>query len=896
MATFVYAPGIRVYIDTERHGTIDISNDLVDYTLQRRSDGPSTLNFSLQNIKRKYDGVFTPNDRIIVELKRVTWVRVFTGLLNSVPLITAWPRVVALSASCSLKRLQYWYWDPQLASSFQTVMQAVGDGINTADAGISNAIRTLLKEVVGWPENKVHIGAIPPNWFQLILPYARALVDQIEESDTYVTNLLGATGYGSVGGSYVGGPSGVVASGVFKSPKVYKGETFSVGQLLNAEIIIRVGKSMGLGKNVLYAALIAACGESRLIASAANPTSSARGLFQQLATWGTEADRLNPVEASKKFFNAAKNTKGYQTLSASLLAADVQGYRYGSGQYTSYEIQAPLHDKYLALAEELVREYELSANTGATSPSSDGTTTTIANQVVTDLDTASGTKPGANQFVAMAHDLVTRYPHVPYGATTLAQIKGPGQPRQVGCSGFVSWVLMSKFGKLPSGWPLQWAAGQYEWCKDHGGKTMSIDEALKTQGVLLVRFPTDNVGHIEITVGDGKRTFAATSVRDPAGYREYGLDYYRDNFDAAITMPWFDYTNAKNGVPPMVDSLAGGGTGAATVPYSSTAAYQGDNPIDKLFGSTLVTEDNIDSVLSQTLASAFSGPRALLNDQPLLPYIKNLVNASLRSFCSAPNGDFMAWFPDYYGLWGSAAIMQIEPIELLDFYVEWSDDFMVTHQYAVAGTTNYLDGFSGTVSTAFGEGRGTDPLSDSRIHTAGVASIDIPAIMFALFGINVTDEQAETYREFVYRKFGARPDFKQMDGLVGKAAEIFSAMYYFMRQWAYQYNANVPVTFMPELWPGMLIQIPEYKFQAYVTAVTHSGQMGEGGGHSTSINVAAPARLEGSVKKGKQNLIGLPVASGMLHLTTENVTSTITDPEADLTFTPKNHFQAEEGR
>jgi hypothetical protein len=101
-----------------------------------------------------------------------------------------------------------------------------------------------------------------------------------------------------------------------------------------------------------------------------------------------------------------------------------------------------------------------------------------------------------------------------------------------------------------------------------------------------------------------------------------------------------------------------------------------------------------------------------------------------------------------------------------------------------------------------------------------------------------------------------------MDGMIGKTAEIFSAMYYFMRQWSYQYNANVPVAFMPELWPGMLIQVPEYDFQAYVTAVTHSGQMGEGGGHSTSINVAAPARMpDGS---NTHHLLGLPLAAGMV--------------------------------
>jgi hypothetical protein len=112
MSVFLYAPGVKVYIDTQNHGILDISEDLVDGTLARRSDGVSTFNFDLQNARRKYDGIFTPNDRIVVMMKRISWLRVFTGYLNQVPLVTAWPQTVSMAASCSLKRLQYWYWLP----------------------------------------------------------------------------------------------------------------------------------------------------------------------------------------------------------------------------------------------------------------------------------------------------------------------------------------------------------------------------------------------------------------------------------------------------------------------------------------------------------------------------------------------------------------------------------------------------------------------------------------------------------------------------------------------------------------------------------------------------------------------------------------------------------------
>src|SRR5581483_10327444 len=131
MSTLLYSPGIKVYVSTANNGTIDVSDDLVDGTMVRRSDGVSSFNFTLQNTRRKYDGIFAPNDRIVVTMKRISWVRVFTGYLNSVPLLTAWPRVVPLAASCSLKRLQYWYWDagsPAAQTMVANALKAVQTG------------------------------------------------------------------------------------------------------------------------------------------------------------------------------------------------------------------------------------------------------------------------------------------------------------------------------------------------------------------------------------------------------------------------------------------------------------------------------------------------------------------------------------------------------------------------------------------------------------------------------------------------------------------------------------------------------------------------------------------------------------------------------------------------
>lgn len=889
MSTFLYAPGVRIFIKTEKHGTIDVSDDLIDYTVQRRSDGPSTLNFSLQNVQRKYDQVFTPNDEVIVELKRVSWVRVFTGLLNSVPLITMWPRVVAFSASCSLKRLQYWYWDPQLATSWTEATSAMAAGRGTSDSGITNVILSLLRDVVGWPENKAHIGAIPQNWFRLALPYAQALVGQLEAADNQVTSMMAAYGGGIVGGTSVNGSTGTAsnistqAAGIFKNEVGQSGVESgfpTLAQLNNAEVIIRVGKSMGASDDDIAAGLAIAAGESRWNAAEKAgdfASTGSIGLFQQMPSWGTVAQRTDPAESSRLYFSRilkvpASVRQGKSGIWIALYVNDGwAGNPSRAAQRSVKEI--PRHQKFYDYGKKLVAEFNAAVNTGATSK--DPASLAAGNSVTQAQTTTVGGIPMAADFVSEALYLVKTYPTIPYGSPPLSQVKVKGKaPTSLGCSSFVSWVIYNRFGKLPDSWNYEWAQDQYKWCIANGGKEMSVAEGIKTQGALLIRHPGykgQAQGHIEISVGDGVNSVGA---RNPSVFAKSEKAYLPD-FQTAVTMPWFDYTNAKNGAPPNVyagGAGAGAGTagGAATVPYSSTSGFDSTNVFDQMFGGLIAPAPGVDEQLQQTLALAFAGPRALLNDQPLLPYLKNLVNASMRSFCSAPNGDFMAWFPDYYGLWGTAAIMVLEPIEMQDFYVEWTDDYFVTHQYTVAGTLNYLDGFSGAVQTTFTPSSGSVPFDDPRIVTAGIASIDIPAIMYALFGITLTAAEGEEFRQYIYRKFGARPDFKEMDGMVGKTAELFSALYYFMRQWAYQYNANIPLTFMPELWPGMLIQVPEYNFQAYVTAVTHSGQMGEGGGHSTSVNIAAPARLpDGS---NTHHLIGLPIASGMLQATSSVVT------------------------
>jgi hypothetical protein len=126
MATLIYSPQVRVRVATRDRGLLDISDDLTQGTLNIRTNAVHTFSFGLQNATRKYDGVLRPMDRIVVEMKRISWVRVFSGYLNNGPVFSVWPRVLNITASCSLKRLQFWYWDSSTSKASTLITGSAG--------------------------------------------------------------------------------------------------------------------------------------------------------------------------------------------------------------------------------------------------------------------------------------------------------------------------------------------------------------------------------------------------------------------------------------------------------------------------------------------------------------------------------------------------------------------------------------------------------------------------------------------------------------------------------------------------------------------------------------------------------------------------------------------------
>lgn len=862
MGTLLYSPAIKVYVSTENNGTIEVSDDLVDGTLVRRSDGVSSFNFSLQNARRKYDGVFAPNDRIIVMMRRITWMRVYTGYLNSVPLLTAWPRVVPLASSCSLKRLQYWFWDSGLPATQQMIANAlaVGRNDNNNDGGMANAILTILKEVVGWPPEKVHIAGIPKNWFDFAYKIAEDIDARAEEADEIAQQFYTALqGQGLVapGGADVGPGGDTVWAGMMK-PGTYGGETITKVMCPYIEKIYNNGKHMGASNRDIVIGMITAMQESSMGSDKKAMTEPNRygciGLFQQTIKgfrpgwgpnegWGTKAQLLDADFQCKNFFSRLLKIKNRDRMTLAQAAEAVQisgqGWRFGKHEAMGKAVVTFLNN----------------ASKQKTGGGGGGSVGSDSNWKGSTGSWGSGRATG-QALADVAVNLVTSNRSIQYSQENVSPPNTPAHKVvRLDCSSFIQWVVYHTLGSLKGLPRTTWP--QIDYLKKHG-KAITAKQGAMTAGAIMF---TESGGHVEISVGDGRHMVGAHNSKDDVNVRKWGSTSAITNyFTQAYLLPNVQYSIGSGGTynpGESGDPGAGGDPGAAPqIPIERAQDqpwYNANDPYDKLFGNNPWTP--IVNSQEALYSSGFTGVRALLNDQPLLPYLKNLFNATMRSFSSAPNGDLIGWFPDYYGIWGTAAKMVVEPIEIRDFNVEWSDDFFVTHQYTnAAASTNKIDLASGMTSPS-------EILP--AVMTVGIATIDVPSIMYALFGLEASKDDAQGFINYIYKRFGARPDYQQLPGVVGSKGQFFSALFLFMRQWAYQYNADIPLTFMPELWPGMLIQIPAFDFQAYVTTVTHNFSFGKNGGFSTSVNIAAPARMPKSLNDRSHALIGLPVAGGL---------------------------------
>lgn len=265
MKRLVYSPSVKVWVKTDS-GVIDLSPYVTDCNIERKIDDVSSVEVFFRNPKiRDENGklrflftqkiqnngnvgpVFHPMDPITVVLERIKGkpVQVFTGYCDTVPYVQLFPGKARLTASCTLKRLLYTYWDPALpfvakfmqsygwslggdgvvrkgdGNSFQTdskdpaTKKAVSKQVKAAtvnDSSIGNLLYAVLHEIGGWNDNNIYIQPLPANIGSIVAKLMDEFTEDNKRANQEVTKFLqdivGAGQYGGAGLTVTTGVSG----------------------------------------------------------------------------------------------------------------------------------------------------------------------------------------------------------------------------------------------------------------------------------------------------------------------------------------------------------------------------------------------------------------------------------------------------------------------------------------------------------------------------------------------------------------------------------------------------------------------------------------------------------------------------------------------------------------
>ena len=942
--TFAYAPDIKVFIRSATYNNgnnnndlnvVDISEDILSFTVNRVTNATSTADFIINNKGWKYtpgrktgdnyntQPIINTMDPIVIYLKRINYLQVFTGYVTYAPIITLLPSPIEVKAHCSIYTIQNTFWEiglPEYQAKMPGMQQAVSDtSIDWSDGGTATGIKRVLNEVVNWGTmgRGIHVAGLSPDW--LTLAQARVSTrsaDNKQRLQVGARNLLQALdGAGIINGQNVLGannnivgetapaniqpwtaiPGGQLTRAVLspysKKAKVVAGQTGWIASQSNSqgdkETLTNIrnfyrNTNNRNTKDVVNLDDTNNLGGYWCVIDWPYPTAPAN-LVQPSINWladdgynGRTGRRilLTNTQNGNQIVVAASftgNTDGSIILGKDAwqaLAGDPQTTNIGgvdglaSGDfYTTDSVWVTanfIKPKALPLGKVDSSNLKYKLNAAGYSLTNSAASTATQDQTITSTQATDVAK----QAVIIAKDLAAKNTPYVWGG---GHKGGKALKKGYDCAGLVlhcyiaALAYVKNHGNKSATQPFT-AGTASSLYTDFGGLHLSIEVTNKgdikadqyqklIQGDLLFWGPSSSdIEHVSIYVGNGKMVQAlggqfnqGVPYTDKKGKKHNGDPkakvYLTDANLAQVTSgsDGYKFIGAlrPTGNTKIAVRNSGGGVtaGVETSPFNTDMTANGlDEKTYALFGSST----------------------AIATNEPVLSSIVKLVNTSLRCFSSAPNGDFIAWFPDYFGVFGKNPVFEVRDVEIIDFKLHHDDTQLTTH-VAVTGDPYNM----GTGVTTF-----------DWLDTAGLISVDNPKMFELIFGYKIDDLDKLVpgnngqYVGSLKNRYGIRPYVEEVPQIKSHQLEVLYAMQTFHKKWAQQYEGQLMLTFMPEIFPGMRIQLSDQdpKLEMYVETVTHQGS--REGGFSTEVTVTCPV-IRVKNKDGTESLrpihFGLPI-------------------------------------
>jgi hypothetical protein len=855
MSTFVYSPGIKAQIGTARHGIIDVSEDIArgDITLGLGGSNGHQVVLTLTNERRKYDGVFTPNDRIVVHLKRIRWLQVFSGYLTAVPIVSVYSEDVTLRANCTVKRIKFSLYDSG-APATVNLLRTDGAEAMDSDSGLTSKVVSVLTEMVGWDFDKIHMGGIPLDWFKDIQGLYENLSDQFTIPDATgmvvggeslisegTIDVRGSDGEVERGPGYGTLPAHSGAVGTWGDPGQPHGASWSLYSGLSGafqQVAPQVSWYCAMrwpGETVTGAA-----GATGSLTSAQQAAARAWWRNQKLLVINTATNKAVVVQP----VHWGPPVEHNRAIDVSANALEAIGATTG----TTVHIRFARKD----------------APVGPYTPTGGSTARNIADSqsLLSRPDALAGPGGGGGGLIgSMARGIVSAADAVRTDA--ILSHEGIVFARRADGAGWLEPNTAAAYDFIKQAWPDVLSIGgwgQRSGTSDHPlglalDAMVSSGEPSPEQVALgnsIAYWFTQNPGVFGTKYviwnnlsynKDGWKVYRPNNydVTQPTGgHRDHPHISFHDTKQTALGPrgePW--------PVTPgdfMVTAAVGG-----VIHQNRAGAISSPGSLSGTGGPGQLIRAWNWAGAGDPLSFALTGPRRLLNDASVLPLVQSMMNSAMRDWCAAPNGDFIAWFPDYFNLYGTLSRLVVQTIELERFNVIWSDDRLITHQF-VTGV--------GIGSGGLGSPSAQTHIAMRKMMTHGIATVEFPELLETLLNASQEDPASAGWLDgdAILQRFGARVNHTEAAWAASPQAEFWQAVHLFRKSWASQFSCTLRLGFMPELFPGMILQVPEYGIQFYVDQVTHNANLSpQGGGFTTKARVMAPSTI------GAQGgLYGLP--------------------------------------
>lgn len=408
----------------------------------------------------------------------------------------------------------------------------------------------------------------------------------------------------------------------------------------------------------------------------------------------------------------------------------------------------------------------------------------------------------------------------------------PGEGPQEG-GGMVQFEFLQDLGNIKKGDVIGWGHVFHVYVQP--GQSVKAGQKLATSGEVTFNGPAPHVHFIYQHPGTGEMDGQQNGLANPEPVYTYLRTEGKNSGG---------FTNEVNEGEPEV-----GGAGESGISQGEAES------ISK--GAAIAAFINLPGLLETEESLALKGERSLMNDEPLLGFIEQLCQGSLRNFMSLPNGDFFAFIPDYFGgLTGRTPYWEIDDIEILNGEIQLSDEALATHVYIV-GDTGIMD-------------HEIDLFE--KLQTTGVITVFNAFLADFLNGIYAptisedgkpTSEATQKFIEEEERvpslankekaiafleRYGARPFYEEAPYIRSHYYETFLAYQMFCLMWSKQFLTTFEFTFMPELIPGGLVAFPQHGIQCYIDEVQHTGDYQSG--FRTRANLSAPT----ATKNGNPNI------------------------------------------